>query len=264
MSSPNKYSDLDPLPTSLLKCLDTLLYPITNIADASLCSGLSPDDFKQAKVDPLLKKSTLPKENLNSYRPISNLSFISKVLKKVVASHLRSHIESNCMSNVLRSAYKQFHSTETALLKIHNDVTLNMKGKVTAVTLLDSCAAFDTIDHNILIKRLSMWYGISGTALSWFSSYLIDRHQRVKIANCFSAALPTSCGVPRGSVLGPLLFTLYTTPFSSVIQTHNLDHHIYADDSRIFLSLATPDTNCSLNQLRDCLQNVFHWMTNSK
>ena len=94
MSSPNKSCDLDPLLTTLLKaCLDTLLYPITNIVNASLCSDLFPDDFKQAQVNPLLKKSTLSKENLNSYRPISNLHFIFKVLEKVVASHLRYNIE---------------------------------------------------------------------------------------------------------------------------------------------------------------------------
>ena len=122
------------------------------IVNASLCRGLFPDDFKQAQVNSYLKKSTLPKENLNSYRPISNLSFISKVLQKVLASRLMSHIKSNCMSNVLQSAYKQFHSTETALLKVHNYVNLNMdKGKVTALTLLDSSAAFDTIDHSLLI-----------------------------------------------------------------------------------------------------------------
>ena len=111
------------------------------------------------------------------------------------------------MSNVLQSAYKQFHSTETDLLKVHNYVTLNMdEGKVTVLTLLDLSADFDTIDHNILIKSVSMWYGICGTALNWFSSYLTDRYQRVNTANCFSAALPTSCGVLQGSVLGPLLF----------------------------------------------------------
>ena len=137
VSSPNKSCDLDPLSTTLPKaCLDTLFYPITNIINASLCSGLFPDDFKQAQVNPLLKKSTLPKENLNSYRPISNQSFISKVLEKQAK-------ESNCKSNVSQSVYK--HSTETAPLKVHSDVTLNMdKDNVAALTLLDLSAAFDT------------------------------------------------------------------------------------------------------------------------
>ena len=266
MSSPSKSCDLDPIPTILLKaCLDVLIKPITDIINASLCYGFFPDDFKCAHVNPVLKKSTLPKEELNSYRPISNLSFISKILEKVVANRLRSHIYKNGLSNVSQSAYKQFHSTETALLKVHNDINLNIdNGKVTALTLLDLSAAFDTIDHNILITRLSTWYGISGTALSWFTSYLTDRQQAIKIGNCFSDMLPTSCGVPQGSVLGPLLFTLYTTPLSSVIQGHNLDHHLYADDTQIYISLTTPDACRSLNQLRDCLQDVSLWMKNSK
>ena len=259
MSSPNKSCDIDPLPTILLKaCLDTLLKSITDIINASLCSGLFPDDFKHAYVNPLLKKTYLPKEDLNSYKPVSKLSFISKILEKVVARRLRSHMRSYCLSNVSQSAYKEFHSIETALLKVHNDVTLNIdKGKVTALTLLDLPAAFDTIYHNILIKCLSLWCGISGTALNWFLSHLTCRNQTIKIANCFSAALPTSCGVPQGSVLGPFLFTLYTTPLSSVIQTHNLDHRLYADDKQIYISLATSDTNRSLNQLSDCLHEIF-------
>ena len=94
-----------------------------------------------------------------------------------------------------------------------------------------------------------------------FLSYLTGRHQTIKIANCFSAALPTSCGVPQGSVLGPLLFALYTTPLS---KNHNLDHHLYADDTQIYISLATPDTNRSLNQISDCLHEIFLRMTDSK
>ena len=115
MSSPHKFCDLDPLPTILLKAfLNTLLKPITDVINASLCSGVFPDGTKHAQVNPLLKKISLPKEDLNSYIPVSNFSFISKILEKVVASHLRSHISSNCLSNVSQSAYKQFHSTETA------------------------------------------------------------------------------------------------------------------------------------------------------
>ena len=123
MSLPNKSCDIDIWPTTLLKaCLDTLLYPITNIVNASLCSGLFPDDFKQAQVNALLKKSSLPIESLNSHIPFLNLSFISKVLGNVAVSRLRFC----CMSNVLQPAYKQFYSTETVLLKVRNDVTLNM------------------------------------------------------------------------------------------------------------------------------------------
>ena len=127
MSSPSKSCDLDPLPTILLKaCLDVLIKPITDIINASLCSGLFPEDFKCAHVNPILKKTTLSKEDLNSYRPISNLSFISKILEKVVANRLTSHININGLTNVSQSAYKQFHSTETALLKVHNDINLNI------------------------------------------------------------------------------------------------------------------------------------------
>ena len=266
MSSPSKSCDLDPVPTILLKaCLDVLIKPITDIINASLCYGFFPDDFKCAHVNPVRKIPMLPKEELNSYRPISNLSFILKILEMVVANCLRSHIYKNGLSNVSQSAYNQFHSTETALLKVHNDINLNIdNGKVTALTLLDLSAAFDTIDHNILITRLSTWYGISGTAVSWFTSYLTYRQQAIKIGNCFSDMLPTPCGVPQGSVLGPLLFTLYTTPLSSVIQSHNLDHHLYADDTQIYISLTTPDDCHSLNQLKDCLQDVHLWMKNSK
>ena len=94
------------------------------------------------------------------------------------------------------------------------------KDKITAFTLLDLSSAFDTIDHNILIRSSSVWHGIYGTALRWFSSYLTDIYKRVKIANCFSAALPTSCGVPQGSVLGPLLFC-YSLHYSTKLSHSN-------------------------------------------
>ena len=106
MSSPSKSCDLGPLPTVLLKaCLDVLIKPITDIINASLCSGLFPEDFKCAHVSPVLKKITLPKEELNSYRHISNLSFISKILEKV-ANRLSSHININGLTNASQSAYK--------------------------------------------------------------------------------------------------------------------------------------------------------------
>ena len=134
MSSPNKscYCYLDSLPTTLLKaCLHTLLYPIINIINASLCPGLCHDDFKQVQVNPLLMKSTLPKENLHSVRSISNNLYFQDARKSCRKPSKVS--ESNCMNNVLKSAYKHFHSTQTAVLKVHNDVTIL---KIIALILL--------------------------------------------------------------------------------------------------------------------------------
>ena len=120
MSSSSKSCDLDPFPTVLLKaCLGVLIKPITYIISAPFCSGLFPEDFKCAYVNLVLKETTLPKEEVNSYRPISNLSFISKILEKVVANRTSSHTYINGLTSASQSTYKQFHSTETALLKLH-------------------------------------------------------------------------------------------------------------------------------------------------
>ena len=150
---------------------------------------------------------------LNNFRPISNLNFISKILEKVVASRIQSHLSSNSLSS-FQSAYRIFHSTETTLLKIHNDLILAMdRGEVTSLILLDLSAAFDTVDHSILLNRLQNWFGLDGLSLNWFTSYLSSRSQAVSINDSISAFSTLSCGVPQGSVLGPLLF--YSLYYSS-------------------------------------------------
>ena len=160
---------------------------------------------------------------MKNYRPMSNLSFLSKVLEKVVVNQLNTHINSSNTSNQYQSAYRKFHSTETTLLKIHSDILVPMDaGKVTALTLLDLSAAFDTLDHTILLSRLDDWFGVTEKALNWFKSYLTGRYQRIQIGDCLSSTADLKFGVAQGSVLGLLLFTLHTTPLSSMIFEHAL------------------------------------------
>ena len=137
-------------------------------------------------------------------------------------------------------------------------------GKVTELILLDLSAAFDTIDHTILLIRLDNWFGVSGKALNWFKSYLTDRSQRIKLGNCLSSKSDLSFGVPLGSVLGPLLFTLYTTPLSSLISGHATPYHLYADDSQLYISFSSGDSAAALNGLQSCLASVQSWMSTNK
>ena len=129
----------------------------------------------------------------------------------------------------MQSAYRKFHSTETALLRVHNDISVSLdKGHLTALTLLDLSAAVDTIDHNTLTNRLAEWYGVSGMALAWFKSYLCGRHQKIKIDKKNSDSSLLEHGVPQGSVLGPVLFSFYTAPTSTFISSYGLSHKLYA------------------------------------
>ena len=167
-NSPTKSCLLDPWPTFLIKeCSDILLPSITKLVNCSLMEGCVPDGFKTAVVSPLIKKATLPADDFKIYHPVSGLSFISKLVERVVAKQLLEHIHVHSLDNPYQSAYKTGHSTETALLSIKNEVHLSLsRGKPTALILLDLSAAFDTIDHSTLLQCLQTWFGIAW----WFSS----------------------------------------------------------------------------------------------
>ena len=136
-------------------------------------------------------------------------------------------------------AYRKHHSTKSALLNIHNDILLNMaKGSVTALTLLDLSAVFDTINHTILLDRLNAYCGISELALGWFKSYLSGRTHSVNVSNTLSHPAALQYGIPQGSVLGLILFSLYTNPISSIIHSHSsISHHFYTDDTQLYITL---------------------------
>ena len=263
-ASESKQCLLDSIPTFLLKlCFNELGPIITNLVNLSLSEGIFPSSFKQALVQPLLKKSSLSTDDLNNFRP--NLNFISKILEKVVASRIQSHLSSNSLSSSFQSTYRIFHSTETTLLKIHNDLILAMDhGEVTSLILLDLSAAFDTVDHSILLARLQNWFGLDGLSLNWFTSYLSSRSQAVSINDSISAFSTLSCGVPQGSVLGSLLFTLYTTPLGSVISENSLKYHLYADDTQLYISFTPTNSALCLETLTTTFTDILSWMNLNK
>ena len=186
--SPAKSCELDPLRTWLLKEYIAELVPtITDIVNMSLRDSLMPKSLKTALIWPLLKKTGLDSDILKNYRPVSNLTFISKVIEKVVSGRLNEHLIKNSMFDPLQSAYRDKHSTETDLIKVQNDILTALDAGSSAILLmLDLSAAFNTIDHDILLSRLCNVYGITDDALDWFRSYLTGRIQRVVIENAVS------------------------------------------------------------------------------
>jgi len=213
----------------------------------------------------LLKKQSLPHDDLSSYRPISNLSFLSKLIERVIHTRLLTHLNSFPSLSPFQSAYRKFHSCETALLSIYNDLLHACDNqKVSALILLDLSAAFDTIDHSILLTRLSSNFGLSGLAHNLLSSYLLNRTQSVSIASHSTKSSPLTTGVPQGSVLGPLLFSLYTTPLSHLLSSSPASFHLYADDTQLYISFSASDSSAALLNLSTVLDSVYTWLISNR
>ena len=262
-NSPSKSCSLDPWPTFLvLDYLDILITPITSIINASLEQAMCPNFFKQAHVTPILKKSSLDKEVFKNYRPVSKLNVISKILERVVAVQLQTHLDEAGLMTAFQSAYRKHHSTESALLNIHKDILLNMaKGSVTVVILLDLSDAFDTIDHTILLDRLNVYYGISELALGWFESHLSGRTHLVKVGSTLLLPAVLQYGVPQGSVLGPILFSVYTNPISSIIHSHSsINYHFYTDDTQLYITLSPVNFSHSMQKVKNCLNDIQNFI----
>ena len=228
----NKSCNLDPIPAWLLKdCIHELLPMITAIANLSLTSGIFPDRCRQAIIRPLLKKPNLNPEELKNYRPVSNIHFLSKIIEKLVVVRIEEHLINNALHDPFQSAYRHCHSTETAVLKLHNDIVGGLDiGLCTVLASLDLSAAFDTVNHNIFITWLNTEFQFSGTITQWFKSYLDARHHNVCINDDYSRSHTSSCGVPQGSVLGARMFTMYMRPLSAIMNKHGVSYHSYADD----------------------------------
>ena len=255
--------ELDSIPSKLLlRCLDYILPSLADLFNSSLASGIFPQCFESVIVTPILKKRCLDHNYLNNYRPVSNLCFIAKMLRKLVSSQVSSYLISHNLCNTCQSAYRPGHSTETALLKVVNDLFVSHnKGNISVLALLDFSSAFDTIDHPILVHRLHNDFGFTDAVLQWFSSYLIDRTHYVSQSNHCSTFAPVHSGVPQGSVLGHILFTMYIKPLSAGIDSHSTIHHSFADDIRLQMSSPPDEISELFHSMQSCISDVKAWAT---
>ena len=230
LNSAPKSCEPDPIPSKLLiECLDSILPSLTDLFNSSLATGIFPQCFKSALVTPILKKRCLDHNDLNNYRPVSNLCFITKILEKLVLSQVSSYLNSHNLYNTCQSAYRPGHSTETALLKVVNDLFLSLnKGNISVLALLDFSSAFDTIDHTILVHRLHTDFGFTDTVLQWFLSYLTDRTHHVYLIIALLLLLYTQ--VFRRVQFLALCFSPCILNLCLPSLTHTIMHHSFADD----------------------------------
>src|SRR5664279_3656978 len=195
------------------------------MCNASLTEGIVPSVLKAAVVSPRLKKPTLDPVDMASYRPISNLSFLSKTLERLVATRFVQHARAHRLLPSRQSSYRANHSTETAVVSVHNNIVRAIDdGKVSLLVLLDLSAAFDTVNHDILFRVLENRFSLSGVALEWFKSYLADRTQTFQVGSVTSGPYHVTSGVPQGSVLGPQEFIAYTEDIAGLFETKKTEY----------------------------------------
>ena len=252
------------MPTPLMvECLDALLPVITMMINLSLRCGTFPDDWKFADVKPRLKK-TDAEALFSNLRPISNLSFASKLTERAVFAQTHDHLITNKLYPKAQSAYREFHCTETALLRVKNDILLNMnQRRVTLLVLLDLSAAFDTVDHTILLNRFSRDFGITGNVYSWFEFYLHNRSQSVSINCGTSDKFHTKYGVVRVPVLA-LYCSSYTQ--GNCLRSSDVTYPMCTPTPmtrRLYISFnadSRAEQSAALSAMQNCTADIRKWM----
>ena len=228
-----KATALDKIPSKLLKLAEDIVSPsLTHIFNESMRTGIFPSEWKLAKVSPIFKKGA--KTDSNNYRSISVITIVSKIFEKIIYDQLYAYLNNNNLLNNCQSGFRSLHSTLTALLEATNNWSLNIdNGLINGVIFIDLKKAFDTIDHNILLRKLST-YGFDENFLKWFEPYFDKRSQRCNVNGYISGTNQITCVFPQGSILGPLLFLIYINDLPSCLS--KATPRMYADDTSISLA----------------------------
>jgi hypothetical protein len=235
-----KQCELDSMQVRLLKTFRYAFAPIlAMLINISLISGILPDLHKRAIIRPRIKKPGLDLSDPANYRPISNLFFVSKLveLHRKISNHSESH---NLLPPPTQSGFRKYHSTEAAVVKVYNDIVLALNaGFITALFLLDFSADFDCVDHSFSNSPTSIRHYIYSSTLKYF--FPLNRSHKVRIGAKTSETYNILFGVPQGSILGPLLFILYTSNITSIANRFGITIHLYADDTQLYVKLSTMD-----------------------
>ena len=257
----SKSSHINTYSVKTLKHLKNLISPVlSELINKSFMTSTFPGLFKQARVTPIFKSGC--QKDPNNYRPISVLPVLSKIFEKVACRQLYSYFEYFSLFTKAQFGFREGVSTSHAIINKLQFVYDNLdNGDLVLSIFLDFRKAFDCVDHMILISKLSK-YGIRGIALDWFKSYLSDRYQCVAINNSLSEPKPVSCGVPQGSILGPLLFLIFINDFPNSSQHFHFT--LFADDSTLSCRIPDSSTDIIKNTIERELQSVSNWVNSNK
>ena len=231
---------------------------LSNISNKSFALGIFPDHMKLAMITPIFKEGS--KLDVSNYRPVSVLPTISKVLEKLMLTRLTEYLEKSKIIYEHQFGFQKNRSTTLAVLDLNTRITKALdRGNYAASVFLNFAKAFDMVNHQILLSKLEN-YGIRGPAKDWFESYLKSRHQIVKIGDTLSDKMQIACGVPQGSILGPILFLLYINDIKNASKT--LKFLLFADDtSTLLISKSIQELENVYNKE---LSHVIDWLNANK
>lgn len=240
-------------PKFLRIILPLILPHITHLINTIITTSSFPVKWKLAKIIPIPKSNT-------EYRPIAILSFLSKVLEKILYQQLNAYIHDRNLLSDRQSGFRSNHSCITALIDVSETLRRELDdGKVNFLVLLDHSKAFDTVDHKLLCTKLKHLFNFSSTSTQLISSYLTGRSQYVHVDNTSSNPLDLTRGVPQGSILGPLLFSIYINDLPQYISYCNVQ--MYADDVQLYISSPFESVSENVDRLNNDLQNIYCWAT---
>ena len=264
-----KSCELDPIPVDILKqILPAVLPVITKIINLSLQQGVFVESWKLAIVRPLIKKIGMALVS-SSYRPVSNLNFLSKVLEKCMLQQFVEYVDKHNLFPDYQSAYRSKYSCETALCKLMDDLLWGMeKGKITCLVAMDLSAAFDTVHHGLLLEVLHNYFGVKGVPLEWVKSYLSNRQLKVCISDEYSDIRTFDFSVPQGSCAGPVFYLNYASTLETIIKGSNsiygyADDHVLTDSFTANVHDKQDENRCSEN-LENSMDDIKLWMDESR